>query len=90
MTVAVTELGLSLAAGSLTTLSPCVFPLLPLVAGGAVQGTALGPVAMGFGMTLSFALIGVLVGTLGEAIGLDSDVVRMVGGVCYSSRSPPS
>lgn len=29
------QLGLSLAAGSLTTLSPCVFPLLPLVLLGA-------------------------------------------------------
>ena len=34
----VAELGLALAAGSLTTLSPCVFPILPLVVGGAVRG----------------------------------------------------
>jgi cytochrome c biogenesis protein CcdA len=31
------ESGLSIAAGSLTTLLPCVFPLLPLVLGGGVQ-----------------------------------------------------
>ena len=31
-----TEASLSLAAGALTTLSPCVFPLLPLVLGGAL------------------------------------------------------
>jgi cytochrome c biogenesis protein CcdA len=31
MAVTLPEVGLSLAAGSLTTLSPCVFPLLPLV-----------------------------------------------------------
>ncbi len=37
------QLGLSLAAGSLTTLSPCVFPLLPLVLGGALQATAWRP-----------------------------------------------
>jgi cytochrome c biogenesis protein CcdA len=75
------ELGLSVAAGSLTTLSPCVFPLLPLVVGGALQGHRAAPVAMGVGMAASFALIGVLVGTLGDALGLSGDAVRSAGGV---------
>jgi len=75
------QLGLSLAAGSLTTLSPCVLPLLPLVVGGATQRNRLAPVAMGLGMAGTFALIGLLVGTLGPAIGLDSDHVRMAGAV---------
>lgn len=73
------QLGLSLAAGSLTTLSPCVLPLLPLVVGGAVQRNKLSPVAMGLGMALAFALIGLLMGTLGPAIGLDGDHVRVFG-----------
>lgn len=73
------QLGLSLAAGSLTTLSPCVLPLLPLVVGGAAQRNRLAPAVMGLGMALSFALIGVLIGTLGPAIGLDSDHVRVFG-----------
>lgn len=34
--IPLTHLGLSLLAGSLTTLSPCVFPILPLVIGGGV------------------------------------------------------
>ncbi len=74
------ELGLSLAAGSLTTLSPCVFPLLPLVVGGALQGHRAAPVAMGVGMASSFALIGLLVGTLGDVVGLTNDGVRGAGG----------
>lgn len=81
MTAAWSELGLSLAAGSLTTLSPCVFPLLPLVVGGALQGHRAAPVAMGVGMASSFALIGLLVGTLGDALGLTGDAVRSAGGV---------
>lgn len=80
MSVSFAHLGLSLAAGGLTTLSPCVFPLLPLVAGGALQGTRLAPVAMGVGMTLSFAAIGTLVGTAGPALGLDVDLFRALGG----------
>ncbi|MFM9914377.1 MAG: cytochrome c biogenesis CcdA family protein [Rhizobacter sp.] len=74
------ELGLSLAAGGLTTLSPCVFPLLPLVLGGSLQGHRAAPLAMGMGMASSFALIGLLVGTLGDAIGLTGDGVRSAGG----------
>ncbi|WP_374327221.1 cytochrome c biogenesis CcdA family protein [Azonexus sp.] len=73
-------LGLALLAGSLTTLSPCVFPVLPLVVGGAVQQNRLAPVAMGVGMALSFALIGVLLGALGPALGIDGDHVRTFGG----------
>ncbi len=73
------ELALSVAAGALTTLSPCVFPLLPLVLGGAVQRHRAAPLAMGVGMVLTFTLIGVAVGALGGALGLDPDLVRRVG-----------
>ena len=73
------QMGLSLAAGSLTTLSPCVFPLLPLVLGGALQGNRLAPVAMGAGMIASFATIGMLLGALGPALGIDADTVRTAG-----------
>jgi len=80
-TLSLSHLGLSLVAGSLTTLSPCVFPILPLVVGGAVQATRLAPVAMGIDMATSFALIGLLLGALGPALGIDSQSVRTFGGV---------
>jgi cytochrome c biogenesis protein CcdA len=67
------------AAGGLTTLSPCVFPLLPLVLGGAVQGHRFAPLAMGLGMTLSFAGIGVVLGALGPVLGIDADTLRAAG-----------
>lgn len=73
------QLGLSLAAGSLTTLSPCVFPLLPLVLGGALQGSRLAPVAMGVGMIASFAGIGMVLGAIGPALDIDGDTVRTAG-----------
>ena len=81
LALSVPQLGLSLAAGSLTTLSPCVLPLLPLVVGGAVQRNKLAPIAMGLGMAIAFALIGLLLGTVGPAIGLDGDHVRVFGAV---------
>lgn len=79
LALSVPQLGLSLAAGSLTTLSPCVFPLLPLVLGGSLQGNRLAPVAMGVGMTISFAGVGMLIGSIGPALGVDSDTVRSAG-----------
>jgi cytochrome c biogenesis protein CcdA len=79
LSLSLPQLGLSLAAGSLTTLSPCVFPLLPLVLGGALQRSRMAPVAMGVGMTLSFAGIGMVLGSLGPALGVDSDTVRTAG-----------
>jgi cytochrome c-type biogenesis protein len=81
MSIGIAQLGLSMAAGSLTTLSPCVFPILPLVAGGAMQGNRLAPLAMGAGMVASFAIMGVLVGALGGALGIDSDTIRNAGAV---------
>ena len=79
MDISLTHLALSLAAGSLTTLSPCVFPILPLVIGGAVQSNRFAPIAMGIGMASSFALIGILLGALGPALGIDADSVRLFG-----------
>ncbi len=70
---------LSLVAGALTTLSPCVFPLLPVIVGGAVQRHRAAPVAMGLGMAVAFTLIGLLVGGLGGALALAPDDVRRVG-----------
>jgi len=79
MSISIAQMGLSFIAGSLTTLSPCVFPILPLVVGGAVQTNRLAPVAMGAGMVASFALMGLLVGALGAALGIDADTIRLAG-----------
>ncbi|MCC6248347.1 MAG: cytochrome c biogenesis protein CcdA [Rubrivivax sp.] len=77
--VSAPELGLAWVAGSLTTLNPCVFPLLPLVLGGAVQENRLAPVAMGAGMVGAFALLGLVVGIAGDALGLNPDHIRIAG-----------
>lgn len=71
---------LALAAGGLSTLSPCVFPLLPLVVGGSLQANRAGPLFMGLGMVASFAAIGLVVGVAGPALGMDGNSVRKIGG----------
>lgn len=72
---------LALLAGVLSTLSPCVLPLLPLVVGAAVGEHRFGPVALAAGLALSFVLIGLFVALFGFAIGLDLDVFRSVAAV---------
>jgi len=73
-----TELGLAWVAGSLTTLNPCVFPLLPIVLVGALQANRWAPVAMGAGMVFMFAMLGLLLGVAGEALGIDTNIIRVV------------
>ncbi len=72
-------LGLALLAGLLTTLSPCVLPLVPIVLATAASEHRLGPVALAAGLALSFAAIGLFVASVGFAIGLDGEVFRAAG-----------
>lgn len=69
-------LALSFLAGALTTLSPCVLPLLPIILGGAVQQHRLAPVALAGGLALSFTSVGLFVATLGFAVGFDGATLR--------------
>jgi cytochrome c-type biogenesis protein len=71
-------LGLAYLAGVLSTLSPCVLPLLPLVFGSAASTHRLGPLALGLGLASSFVVVGLFVATIGFSIGTDADVLRTV------------
>ena len=72
---------LAFLAGVLSTLSPCVLPLLPLVLGAAVSQHRLGPLALAGGLALSFVSIGLFVATIGFSIGLDAGVFRVTAAV---------
>jgi cytochrome c biogenesis protein CcdA len=69
---------LALAAGGLSTLSPCVLPLLPILLASAVAAHRLGPYALAGGLALSFTVVGVFVASLGTALGLDQGVFRLI------------
>ncbi len=68
--------GFSFLAGVLSTLSPCVLPLIPVVLGAAVSQHRYGPVALATGLALSFTAIGLFIATVGFSIGLDGGVFR--------------
>lgn len=76
---------LGFAAGALSTLSPCVLPLLPVVVGGAVNAHRHGMLALAAGLALSFTVIGVFVATLGFGAGLDGDAFRLAAGVLMAA-----
>ena len=71
----------SLAAGSLSTLSPCVLPLIPILITSALNTHKLGPYALAGGLALSFTVVGVFLATLGATLGLDQETFRMVAAV---------
>jgi cytochrome c-type biogenesis protein len=77
----VTGIALALLAGTLSVLSPCVLPLIPIVLGAAVGEHRFGPAALAAGLALSFVTIGLFVATIGFSIGLDLDVFRSVAAV---------
>ncbi|MDP9499902.1 cytochrome c biogenesis CcdA family protein [Bisgaard Taxon 45] len=76
MDISITTLGLSLLAGLLTTLSPCVLPILPIVASSAMAKRKVGLFSLAFGMAISFTFVGTLIASIGLALGLNSEYLR--------------
>jgi len=72
---------LAFLAGLLTSLSPCVLPVLPLVVGGALSQHRLGPLALCAGLGISFSVLGVTVVLAMQAFAFDPGVVRSGGAV---------
>jgi cytochrome c-type biogenesis protein len=77
--------GFAFLAGVLSSLSPCVLPLIPLVLGTAISEHKLGPIALAGGLALSFAAVGLFVATIGFAVGIDSGVFRTVAAVLMTA-----
>ena len=78
MEIGLGSIGFGFGAGLLSTLSPCVLPLLPLVLGGAVAAHRFGMIALAAGLVLSFVTVGMFVATIGFSIGLDGDLLRQI------------
>lgn len=69
----------ALAAGVLSTLSPCVVPILPVVFGGATAEHRWAPLALAGGIALSFTAVGLFIATVGFSLGVSADLFREVG-----------
>lgn len=69
----------ALAAGVLSTLSPCVVPILPVVFGAATAEHRWAPVALATGIALSFTAVGLFIATVGFSLGVSADLFRAFG-----------
>jgi cytochrome c-type biogenesis protein len=56
-------------AGIVSIFSPCVLPLLPAIVASTTERGKLRPLAIVMGLAVTFVLMGVLAGTLGEVFG---------------------
>jgi cytochrome c-type biogenesis protein len=72
---------IALLAGALSTLSPCVLPLLPIIIGSSVAEHKAGPFVLAAGMALSFAMIGTMLASVGVSIGLNQNSFRFVAAI---------
>ncbi len=80
MTLELASLPLAAAAGALGILSPCVWPLVPVVMSSAVGAGRAGPWLLATGLSLSFAMAGTLLTLLLVGTGLDPELFRYVAG----------
>jgi cytochrome c biogenesis protein CcdA len=87
--MAAATLALAFVAGVLSTLSPCVLPILPIVLGAAASQHRLGPAALAAGLAVSFAVIGLFAATVGYSIGLDTDLFREVSAALMIAAGKP-
>lgn len=71
--------GIAFLAGLLSTLSPCVLPIVPILLGSAMNAHRRAPIALAAGLAISYATIGTAIAWAGRAIQLDSELVRRVG-----------
>ena len=77
--------GLGLLAGVLSTLSPCVLPLLPVVLGAAMAAHRFGAAMLAVGLIVAFVSMGLFVAVIGFSIGLDDDLFRKLSAVLLAA-----
>lgn len=81
MTLELTALPVAFFAGIVGVMSPCVWPLVPVVAASAATGGRSGPVFVAGGLAASFAVAGTFLTFLLVSSGLDPELFRYVAAV---------
>ena len=74
----ITAFFFSFAAGVLSTLSPCVLPILPIIISSALQHSRKGLAALILGISLSFAITGSLISYAAMAWDFDISIIKTV------------
>ncbi|PKO47095.1 MAG: cytochrome C biogenesis protein [Betaproteobacteria bacterium HGW-Betaproteobacteria-22] len=78
MSLEIASIPLAGAAGALSILSPCVWPLVPVVMTSAATTGRQGAIYLALGLSASFAIAGTLLSFVLIALGLDPELFRYV------------
>lgn len=81
MTLELTAIPVAFFAGIVGVMSPCVWPLVPVVAASAATGGRSGPLFVAGGLAASFAVAGTFLTFLLVSSGLDPELFRYVAAV---------
>ena len=81
MSLDIAAIPLAFLAGILGVLSPCVWPLIPIVMGSAAGKSRFGPYALALGLSVSFAIAGTLISFLLVNANVDPELFRYVAAV---------
>jgi cytochrome c-type biogenesis protein len=73
--------GFGFLAGLLSTLSPCVLPIIPILLSSATNVHPRAPLALAGGLAISYALIGTALAWAGSALDLNTSIFRNVGAI---------
>jgi len=79
MEIGLGSYGFGFLAGLLSTLSPCVLPLVPILLGSATSVHRRAPLALAGGLAISYATIGTSLAWAGTALNIDAGVFRYAG-----------
>jgi cytochrome c biogenesis protein CcdA len=75
------NLALAWLAGILSTLSPCVLPILPIIVSSALQDSKKSLFALVIGLALAFALMGSVITYLALSVGFDTRIIQQISAV---------
>jgi len=70
-----------LLAGVLSTLSPCVLPIVPILFASANSAHPRGSLFLAVGLALSYAVIGTIIASVGTSMGFGTYIFRYIGAV---------
>jgi cytochrome c biogenesis protein CcdA len=71
--------GLAFFAGLLSTLSPCVLPIVPILLSSALNAHRRASIALAGGLAISYGTIGTAIAWAGTALEMNSELVRRTG-----------
>lgn len=75
-----TEFTLPFLAGILTTLSPCVLPVLPFVTASSMGKNRLGPLALALGLLVTFVGSSIVIALSGHVLGIEPSLLKRIAG----------